>query len=312
MTRRIPPRARALLTMAIMASSVAALSACTSAPPAVPDPTEDPVLGHIHALDYDPESRRTYASAHNGVWVVPTDELPETYPGGGLGPSVATQVADRAQDTMGFTVARPGLLLGSGHPDPEEQPDLMPPNLGLIASTDGAETWVSVSLRGEVDFHDLETAELPDGELRIFGHDASDATVRVSDDTGGSWRALASIHARDVAADPQRPDRLYATTAEGLVRSDDAGATFAPVPDAPALYLVAVTDDGEIVGIDTDGVIHRYNGTTWTAHGRSDGVPEAFAYVGGAAPWLLIADQRGLVATDDFGDTVTTLLPMAG
>lgn len=60
------------------------------------------------------------------------------------------------------------------------------------------------------------------------------------------------------------------------------------------------------------GTIHRYDGASWTEHGRTDGTPEAFTYVGGGAPWLLIADQRGLIATDDYGQTATTLLRMAG
>ena len=311
MSRR-PRRTRAIVKAMAVVSGGAVLSACTSTPPTIPAATDDPIPGHIHALDFDPATKLTYASAHNGVWVVPTDVLSQTYPGAGAGPTVATQVAGRAQDTMGFTVARPGLLLGSGHPDPDEQPELSPPNLGLVASTDGAKTWVPVSLRGQTDFHDLETAELPDGALRIFGLDASDSTVRVSDDAGGSWRAMASIEARDLAADPQHPGRLYATTVNGLERSEDAGTTFTAVAEAPPLFLVTVADSGEMIGIDIEGVIHHYDGTTWIAHGRTDGVPEAFAYVGGAAPWLLIADQRGLIATDDFGETITVLLEMSG
>ena len=35
---------------------------------------------------------------------------------------------------------------------------------------------------------------------------------------------------------------------------------------------------------------------------------EALEYVGGEAPWILIADERGVVASDDYGTTVTTLL----
>lgn len=297
---------------AVVLTSIAlVLTGCTLAPPVAAPSKEDPVLGHIHAVDYDPATRRTYASAHNGVWLVPTDDLPDSYPAGDTGPDVATQIAGRAQDTMGFTVARPGLLLGSGHPDPAQQPQLDPPNLGLISSIDGAETWMPLSLRGETDFHDLEAVELDDGQLRIYGHDAADAAILVSDDSGMTWDRMPSVQARDLAVDPQRPDRLYATTAEGLLRSDDAGATFTPEAGAPALFLVTVTDAGGIIGIDVNGVIHTFDGTTWTAHGRTDGTPEAFASVDGPAPWLLIADERGLVATEDYGQTVITLLPMA-
>ena len=112
----------------------------------------------------------TYAATHNGVWVLPTAELPSSYPAVAASPVESpSQVAGRAQDTMGFIVGRPGLLLGSGHPDPAEQPELNPPNLGLISSTDGANTWESLSLRGETDFHDLDTVDLPDGQLGIDG-----------------------------------------------------------------------------------------------------------------------------------------------
>jgi hypothetical protein len=303
---------RARRALVALTSTALALTGCTLAPPAATPSKDDAVLGHIHALDYDPATNRTYASAHNGVWLVPTADLPSSYPAGDTGPDHATQIAGRAQDTMGFTVARPGLLLASGHPDPAQQAQIDPPNLGLISSIDGAETWMPVSLRGETDFHDLEAVELGDGQLRVYGHDAADATILVSNDSGKTWSRSSAIQGRDLAVDPQRPDRLYATTAEGLLRSDDAGATFTPVPGAPALFLVTVTDVGEIIGISPDGVIHIYDGTTWSERGRTDGTPDAFTYVGGAAPWLLIADQRGLVATADYGVTVTTLLPMAG
>lgn len=141
-------------------------------------------------------------------------------------------IADRAHDTMDFTVARPGLLLGSGHPAPNEQLDLNPPNLGLIRSTDQGHTWETISLRGEADFHDLETVELPDGELRIYGYDSTEATLLVSDDTGKTWASAAALEARDFAVDPGDPDRIYATTAQGLLLSQDAGRTFAAVEGA--------------------------------------------------------------------------------
>lgn len=290
-----------------------ALAGCTSAGGPTASAPPSAALGHVHGLGVDTMSGETYVASHNGVWLVPTDELPSTFPVEEPADSDAPrQIADRAQDTMGFVVGRPGLLLGSGHPDPKEQPDLNPPNLGLISSTDGANTWTTVSLRGQTDFHDMDTAELADGELRIFGYDSTAAMIRVSSDTGASWTDGARLELRDLASDPANPDRLYATTAKGLMVSDDLGVSFRPVADAPALYLITLTDTSSFVGIDTSGVIWTSDGTSWTEHGTTDGPPEALEYVGGEEPWLLIADERGVVATNDYGKAATVLLTNEG
>jgi hypothetical protein len=52
---------------------------------------------------------------------------------------------------MGFTIAGPDVFLG-GHP-PLTEPG--PPHLGLVRSTDWAQTWQPVSLRGQADYHAL-------------------------------------------------------------------------------------------------------------------------------------------------------------
>ncbi len=77
------------------------------------------------------------------------------------------RVADRWQDTMGFAVVGPGHFLGSGHPDLQED---LPASLGLIESTDGAETWQAVSMQGEADLHAIE----PVGD-RIYAYDSHTA-----------------------------------------------------------------------------------------------------------------------------------------
>jgi hypothetical protein len=162
---------------AIIIASAAGLAACTTGTEATPSAD----LGHVHGLGVDPSNGETYAATHNGVWLVPTGKLPSSFPANEPDSSGAPlQIADRAQDTMGFTVARPGLLLASGHPDPADTDS--PANLGLIASTNRANTWEPVSLSGEADFHDLEVVDLPDGQLRVYGYD--NGTIKVSDDNG--------------------------------------------------------------------------------------------------------------------------------
>jgi len=291
------------------------MSSCasTSAPETASDST-NAEFGHVHGLGYDPTTGRTYAATHNGVWLLPTGALPATFGNGEPNDQPAgapQQIADRAQDTMGFLVTDTGLLLGSGHPDPQEQPTLNPPNLGLITSKDGAETWQSVSLRAETDFHDLTAIPLPTGELRIYGYDATRSTIRVSDVSGKTWTDGATLELRDLVVDRSDPNRLLATTAYGLMVSEDAAKTFTAVTDAPSLYLVDALDlasGGGFVGVDTDGTIwHSGNDGTWISVGTTQGVPEALTFVGGQTPWILINDERGVVASDDFGATWITL-----
>ncbi|WP_051973279.1 F510_1955 family glycosylhydrolase [Cryobacterium sp. MLB-32] len=283
-------------------------------------PRNTPVTAfeHVHGLGADPLTGNTYAATHQGVWLIPTGLLPDTYLAGTPRSSAVEpiQIAGQTQDTMGFTVAAPGHLLASGHPAPSEQTDLNLPNLGLMSSTDGAESWTALSLEGETDFHDLVAVPLDD-TLRIYGYDAGAGTVRVSDDSGATWSNGAELPLRDLTASPSRPDRVFATTADGLAMSVDVGRTFRLVAGAPALLLVDAVDDaagGGLVGIDTSGTLWREDGTSgnWTRGGGTDGPPEAFTFVGGSSPWILIADASGIAASDDYGITWTELVLLAG
>ena len=273
---------------------------------------------HVHGLGADSLTGDTYAATHQGVWLLPTGSLPDTYLEGAPRSTAveATQIAGRAQDTMGFTVAAPGHLLASGHPAPTAQTELALPNLGLISSTDGARSWSALSLEGETDFHDLAAVPL-DNTLRVYGYDAGAGTISISDDSGVTWSAGAVLPLRDLTVDPARPDRVFASTAEGLVMSDDAARTFDLVAGAPPLLLVETVDaaaGGGLIGIDTQGALWRQETVAgaWTEKGMANGPPEAFAFVGGSSPWILVADARGIAASDDYGLTWTELVPLAG
>jgi len=303
----------ALITIGL----AAALAGCAPTPAAPPTGTSAPTTAafeHIHGLGADPSTGKTYAGTHQGVWQVPTDLLPDSYLAGApeAGLTQPTLSDGPAFDAMGFTVAAPGLLLASGHPGSDES-TLVGPNVGLISSVDAAATWSNVSLAGKTDFHDLDAVTLPPGALRVYGYDAAAGRVSISDDDGATWSPGAAVALRDLAADPATPNRVFATTENGLAVSKDAGRTFALVPGAPMLYLIDVQDaaaGGGVVGIDPEGVLwHEEAGSgTWTRGGQTDGSPEAFGFVGGSVPWLLAADRRGVVASDDFGLTWTVLV----
>ncbi|GGR17230.1 F510_1955 family glycosylhydrolase [Agromyces mediolanus] len=290
-----------------------ALTGCAAGSPTTTVPQA--ALGHVHGLGFDPDSGGTYAATHNGVWLLPTEQLPASYPSQEAASIGAPRkVGGHTQDTMGFTVADGGELFASGHPGPDDQEDLGDP-LGLVRSTDRANSWETVSLADVVDFHDLDAVPLPGGELRVYGYDATAGVVRVSDDGGANWQQNAAIELRDLAADAANPDRVYATTSNGFLVSDDRGATFDRVKGAPPLYLVDLLDDGGgFVGVDVTGQLWSSDSRSWVKHGMVEGTPEALTSVTGddGEHWILIADARGIVATSDFGETVTVLTTNGG
>ncbi len=300
------PQPRIVITLTAIAVASSMLTGCTSESAPRADTAVD--FEHTHGLGYDAATGIVFAATHNGVWELPTNRLPSSFGTGSLvspPDDIPHLIENRRQDTMGFFVTDTGLLLGSGHPDPADP--TAPANLGLITSDNAAREWTAVSLGGEVDFHDIAAATTPTGALRVYGYDATRATILTSDDGGTTWSEGATVELRDITIDPTNPDRAYATTAAGLQVSDDIARTFTPVVDAPALLLIDATDTG-YVGIDTAGVIWHNDGAGWVQGATVTGETQALTFVGGSAPWLLLSDARGVVATADFGATVVSLV----
>lgn len=314
-----PVAAAWVVAIAVYLTAAAALTGCT--PGVSPEPetaASAPGAGlvHVHGLGADPgEPGAVYAAAHTGLWRIALDTTGPTWSPTGE----PEQVAGRAQDTMGFTVTGEGDFLASGHPDPAEQPDLSPAHLGLVRSSDRALTWESVALRGQVDFHDLEVAPLPDGRVRVVGYDATRGLVMISDDGGATWRDGAALQARDLAVDPRDASTLYATTAQATMASTDAGATFAPLSSPPPglLLLDAATPapgaSGTLTGIDIEGGVWTAPDPAgpWTSGGALSGDPAALTVLdhtdGTGGQRLLVADDLGIYTTTDAGENWQTL-----
>ena len=197
-----------------------------------------------------------FIATHTGLWRVAD------------GAAKAERVTDRRQDTMGFTVVGPDRFLGSGHPDLR---DGLPPHLGLIESRDAGQTWQSVSLLGEADFHVLRSR----GRW-VYGFDATNTRLLISRDGGRTWReAGVPGELLDLAVDPRRSDRLVASARHSLFASADAGDTWKPLdadsgllawPAARRLYRVGA--DGR-VAVSPDG------GRTWRGVGAVPSQPAA-------------------------------------
>jgi BNR/Asp-box repeat len=232
---------------------------------------------HVHGLGVNPADGALFVATHTGLFRAPPGKMR------------ARRVADRFQDTMGFTVTGPNRFLGSGHPDGREG---LPPFLGLIRSTDAGRTWQPVSLLGERDFHVLEAAG-----PRVYGYgsdfESRQASLLVSDDGGRTWEERTPPEPLlSLAIDPRDPERLVASGEDSLHASTDAGRGWRPLGGTPG--MLAWPEPDELFLVRFDGSVARSTdaGRTWRSVGAVDGQPAAFE---SAAGELYVALHDGTV-----------------
>jgi photosystem II stability/assembly factor-like uncharacterized protein len=174
---------------------------------------------------------------------------------------------------MGFTVAGPDYFLGSGHPDPKALVEQgLPPNLGLIRSTDAGRTWQPISLGGEADFHVLRAF----GD-RVYGFDAGNARLLISRDAGRTWTERPSPgELIDLAADPKEPTVLVATTERGSFASANEARTWRRL--GPQVGLLAWPRLGPLYLLAGNGAVFASDdsGREWEPVGHIAGQPAAF------------------------------------
>ncbi|WP_328967506.1 F510_1955 family glycosylhydrolase [Streptomyces sp. NBC_00239] len=287
---RIPALAAGAAAGALL---LTACSATDPQPAATQAGAPDPGTGHLHGLGVDPADGSLYAAGHLGVFR--------------LGPTGAVRIADRYQDTMGFTVTGPRTFLGSGHPSPTD-PTATSPHLGLIRSTDAGQTWTTVSAGGEADFHSLLQA----GE-NVYGLDSQTSQIWASKDAGATWERRAKIPSGDLAAHPGAPQEVWAATRDGLLHSTDGGATFEPVPGAPALAAVERPAPDQLIALAADGkVLAGGDGTSWTERGRLPQGAQPAVLTAASPTHLLAADTNDAVYESKDGGRTWTVVHRPG
>jgi photosystem II stability/assembly factor-like uncharacterized protein len=261
------------------------LAGCGSDQPAAPSASvaDDPGLIHVHGLGINPADGTLYAATHTGLFAVRD--------------GAGQRVANRYQDTMGFTVVGPDHFLGSGHPDFRDTQLYQPnrrPLLGLIESRDAGRTWEPLSLLGKADFHALQVAH-----GRVYGYDATGGRFMVTGDQR-RWQVRSELELTSLAVSPTDPEVIVAATERGLVRSRDAGRRWQPVRGPAGLLLDwerpdalwAMTDDGQLWH-------SKDAGGSWRQRGTLNGQPEAF--LAHERNLYVAVAQLGIVTSTDQG-----------
>lgn len=274
---------RAWLAAAVVtAGLLAGCSSTSEQAGGVQAESDDPALGHVHGLGVDPADGSVYVATHHGLF--------RHAASGGLDPVGALR-----RDLMGFTIAGPSTFLSSGHPAPDEA---APNPLGLVESRDGGNTWTTLALSGESDFHALDAVG-----ATVYGYDG---TLKVSTDGGRTWESRASPPAADIAVNPNDPDMIAATTEAGVVVSRDGGRGFG-APQGPVLVFVAWSTRGTIYGLALDSTLYAStDGARWTkAATVPGGRPQALAAAHDGR--VLAATEGGVFESRDNARTVTRL-----
>lgn len=234
---------------------------------------------HVHGVAQDGPA--VLLATHEGLFRQVGNEPP-------------VRVSDQPFDVMGFTLAR-NRFLASGHPAPGTD---FPAQLGLGQSADGGRTWAPISLLGMVDFHRLRA--VGDG---VWGITANDGRLLASADAGRTWTTVSRPGLFDFAVDPADPTQMVGTTQSGPVSSTDGGRTFAPIPGAPVVVLLAWASAGLYGITPTGALLYSSNGRAgWTQTGTVTGAPQAL-WADGTR--VAIATTRAVSVSNDGGRTFT-------
>lgn len=247
---------------------------------------DDPGVLHVHGLGVNPADGVLYVATHTGLFRLDGDE--------------AERVADRYQDTMGFTVVGPDRFLASGHPDVSDEDfraEGKPPLLGLIESTDAGRSWSVRSLLGEADLHTIAI-----GDDVIVAYDSTGQRILTSSDDGRTWDTRSQKGLLGLAVDPNEPERLAAITVDGVLEtSSDGGRTWTPEGGGPrGVAVVHWSDEGLWAG-GADGVVYRIDLSdgNWTQVETFEGAVEALVadgdtvYVAVEASGIYTSPNRG-------------------
>ena len=260
---------RRALTVAAM-SAVLAVSACASEQP-VMSLAELPHAHNVVVVEGD-----IFVGTHHGLY-----EFSE---------AKGFVLVSEDFDVMGLS-ASGGVFYASGHPG---RGFPFPDPVGLLASTDRGQSWQSVSLTGDVDFHLLDGV----GDVMV-GAAANYGIMVMSTDRGLTWGSVDWPQLTDFAINPENPNHIVLATGDGLLLSIDGGTTFETVDGAPAAVIVHWSEAGLTVVGDGDVLVSDGPGEPFSVVHTGVWEPIDVARDG---PTIAVVDGHTLWVSRDAGD----------
>lgn len=245
---------------------------------------------YVNSLDVDPADGSFLLTTNRGFYRIPAD--------GGKAERIRAQVtAEEGTSPVGtfleLDVLGPDEIVGSGHPD---NPQALPEYLGFMRSTDGGQTFRSVSRMGEADLHQIRRVH-----GRLYAFDAVLGAILISEDDGKTWteRFTPRELILDFVVDPEDPERLIVSTDEQIYRSKDGGETWRPTTRGRAPRLDWPAADA-LMRADKDGQfqVSADGGETWERRGRIEGEPYEVRAVGADRAFVALSDGTILATTD--------------
>lgn len=192
-------------------------------------------LKHIHGLSYSADGTQLFIPSHDGLAI---------YTKGGW--SVAP---GPRHDYMGFAVTRE-FFYSSGHP---ARGSALQNPFGLIKSADSGQTWHSLSLAGESDFHLLATSYQTNA-VYVYNAAANSRMPQpglyVTTDDGKGWHqakqaGLSAGRLNSLAVHPTQAKLVAAGSNDGLYLSHDAGENFQRLVEGRRVLAIFFAFDGE-------------------------------------------------------------------
>jgi hypothetical protein len=184
---------------------------------------------HVHGLGIDPlDNNILYIATHGDFYKSVNGELP-------------VKVDQERADYMAFNApqAQGVPLYASGHPSTGG-------NMGLVKSTDGGQTWQSVSqvLDPPVDFHAMAVSR--SNPNVIIGFDSGGRGFFKTIDAGNTWLNLNyPEYITALAIAPDNSEVVFAGTENGIFRSSDGGSSWTQLNQYKGIGIFALAFDLE-------------------------------------------------------------------
>lgn len=177
-------------------------------------------LSHIHNISTD--GNFVYAGTHEGLYRF----------------NDGWQQLGDSFDVMGFTINE-GEFLASGHPGPNFD---FPDPLGLLASADQGESWNSLGLTGEVDFHYMRAS----GDT-LIGVAANLGQIIQTTNGGLDWQIIATPPLNDLAINPANSQQVVLVSEGKLLLTDPLIAATEVIATPVAVEKVVWFDRGMLI-----------------------------------------------------------------